>query len=226
MSAGTVSNVASTLDADLQAYQSKPLGDDIVFLFLDGISQKVREIGVEGKVMLCTFGIRADGRKELFSFWLTDLENMPTWQGFLVDLKSRGLKGKASKLIIVDGNPAFLRALRKIYPLRRIQRCIAHKLRNVVLKLKRAQREACMGEAKRIFGASSRTEAIRQFKAWRARWIDEAETAVHFLEKDLFHCLHYFRFPEGTMENHSDHQYPRTGLPGSPAKDEAHGRIY
>jgi len=83
-----------------------------------------------------------------------------------------------------------------------------------------------MGEAKRIFGASSRTEAIRQFKAWRARWLDEAETAVHCLEKDLFHCLHYFRFPEGTMENHSDHQYPRTGLPGSPAKDEAHGRIY
>ena len=72
--------------------------------------------------MLCTFGIRADGRTELFSFRLTDLENMPTWQGFLVDLKSRGLKGKALKLIIVDGNPAFLRALRKIYPLRRIQR--------------------------------------------------------------------------------------------------------
>ena len=145
VSPGTVSNIASALDADLQAYQSKPLSDDIVFLFLDGISQKVREIGVEGKVMLCAFGIHADGTKELLSFRLTEVEDTENWRGFLVDLKSRGLKGQALKLIIVDGNAALLRALREIYPLRRIQRCIAHKLRNVVVKLKRAQRPACMG---------------------------------------------------------------------------------
>jgi len=196
LSAGTVSNIASTLDADLQAYQSKPLSDDIVFLFLDGISQKVREIGVEGKVMLCAFGIHADGTKELLSFRLTEVEDRENWRGFLVDLKSRGLKGQALKLIIVDGNAALLRALREIYPLRRIQRCIAHKLRNVVVKLKRAQRPACMGEARSIFSAPSRGEAIRRFKAWREKWFDEAEAAVRCLEKDLFHCLHYYSFPE------------------------------
>ena len=64
VSATTVSKVTTVLDADLQAYQTKPLADDVVFLFLDGISQKVRELGVEGKVMLCAFGIRADGTKD------------------------------------------------------------------------------------------------------------------------------------------------------------------
>lgn len=195
VSATTVSKTTAVLDADLQAYQTKPLTDDIVYLFLDGISQKVRELGVEGKVMLCAFGIHADGTKELLSFRLADVEDTPSWQGFLVDLKSRGLRGKALKLITVDGHAALLKALREVYPLRRIQRCIAHKLRNVVVKLKRAQREACMGEAKQIFGAPSRTEAIRRFKAWRAKWLDEAEAAVRCLEKDLFHCLHYFSFP-------------------------------
>lgn len=195
VSATTVSKTTAVLDADLQAYQTKPLTDDVVYLFLDGISQKVRELGVEGKVMLCAFGIHADGTKELLSFRLADVEDTPSWQGFLVDLKSRGLKGKALKLITVDGHPALLKALREVYPLRRLQRCIAHKLRNVVVKLKRAQREACMGEAKLIFGAASRTEAIRRFKAWRAKWLDEAEAAVRCLERDLFHCLHYFSFP-------------------------------
>ena len=89
---------------------------------------------------------------------------------------------------------ALLKALREVYPLRRIQRCIAHKLRNVVVKLKRAQREACMGEAKLIFGAPSRTEAIRRFRVWRTKWL--AEAAVRCLEKDLFHCFHYFSFPK------------------------------
>jgi transposase-like protein len=197
VSATTVSKTTAVLDADLQVYQTKPLTDDVVFLFLDGISQKVRELGIEGKVMLCAFGIHTDGTKELLSFRLADVEDTASWQGFLVDLKSRGLKGKALKLITVDGNPALLKALREVYPLRRIQRCIAHKLRNVVVKLKRAQREACMGEAKLIFGAPSRTEAIRRFRAWRSKWLDEAEAAGRCLEKDLFHCFHYFSFPQG-----------------------------
>ena len=47
----------------------------------------------------------------------------------MTNLKSQGLKGTALKLMTVDGNPALLKALREAYPLRRIQRCIAHKLR-------------------------------------------------------------------------------------------------
>ena len=195
VSASTVSNTTAGLDADLQAYQTKPLTDDVVFLFLDGISQKVRELGIEGKVRLCAFGIHADGTKARLSFRLADVEDTVSWRGFLVDLKSRGLNGKTVTLITVDGNPALLTARREVYPLRRIQRCIAHKLRNVVVTLKRAQREACMGEAKLIFGAPSRTEAIRRFRAWRAKWLDEAEAAVRCLETDLFHCFHYFSCP-------------------------------
>lgn len=195
VSAGTVSKAATVLDADLQAYQTKPLADDVVFLFLDGITQKVRELGVTGKVMLCAFGIHRDGRKELLSFRLVDIEETDTWRAFLVDLKSRGLHGKALKLITVDGHPALLKALREIYPLRRLQRCIAHKLRNVVVKLRRLHRESCMGEAKAIFAAPSRTEAVRRFRAWRAKWVVEEERAVRCLEKDLFHCFHYFAFP-------------------------------
>jgi len=159
VSASPVSKTAAVLDADLQAYRTKPLADDVIFLFLDGLRQKVRELGVVGKVVLCVFGIQADGTKELLSFRLTDAEETQSWKGFLLDLNRRGLKGKALKLITGDGNPALLKALRELYPQRRIQRCIAHKLRNVGVKLKRYQREACMGEAKRIFGAPSRPEA-------------------------------------------------------------------
>jgi transposase-like protein len=79
------------------------------------------------------------------------------------------LKGKALKLITVDGNPALLKVRRELSPQRRIQHYIAHKLRNVVVKLKRYQRPACMGEARVIFGAPSRTEATRRFKACRAK---------------------------------------------------------
>ena len=197
VSATTVSKTASYLDEELKCYQTRPLSDDFPFLFLDGITQKVREIGVEKKVMLCALGLKEDGTKEMLSFRLADQEDTDSWRAFLVDLKSRGLqgKGKGLRLITTDGNPALLKALKEIYPFLKVQRCIVHKLRNVAAKLKRVHLKPCMAEAKDIFNAPSRREAIKRFKAWKEEWQVEEERAVRCMEKDLYHCLHYYSFP-------------------------------
>jgi len=196
VSATTVSKTASYLDAELKNYQIRPLSDDFPFLFLDGITQKVREIGVEKKVMLCALGMREDGTKDMLSFQLADREDLDSWRAFLVDLKSRGLQGKALKLITTDGNPALLKAIKEIYPFLKVQRCIVHKLRNVAIKLKRVHLRPCMAEAKDVFNAPSRREAIKRFKTWKDKWQVEEERAVRCMEKDLYHCLHYYSFPE------------------------------
>jgi putative transposase len=200
VSAQTVSNSLACLDHELEGYRTKPIGDTVEFLFLDGISQKVREIGIEKKVVLCAFGIHrpgpgeAQGRRELLSFQLTDVEDTEAWRGFLADLKGRGLLGKGLKLIITDGNPGLLKALKAIYPFVKGQRCIAHKMRNVAVKIRKANQAHCLKEAKLIFAADSRKEAVKRFKAWQARWQVEEERAVRCMEKDLFNCLHYFAF--------------------------------
>jgi len=196
VSAGAVSTAAAVLDADVQAYQPTGVTDAIVFLFLEGISQTVRELGVERTVMRCAFGIHADGTTDLLAFRLADGKATPGWPGFWVDLQSRRLKGKALQLVTVDGHPALLEALREVYPRRRIRRGIAHKLHTIVVQRQRTQREACMGEATLIFGPPPRTEAVRRFTAWRATWRHEAEAAVRYRAKDLFHWFHSFRFPQ------------------------------
>jgi putative transposase len=195
VSATTVSKSAGYLDKELQYYQTRPLNDDFPFLFLDGITQKVREISVEKKVMLCALGMREDGSKEMLSFQLADHEDTDSWRAFLVDLKSRGLNGKSLRLITTDGNPSLLKALKDIYPFLKVQRCIVHKLRNVAGKLRRVHLKSCMAEAKDVFNAPSRREAIKRFKAWKDKWQAEEERAVKCMEKDLYHCLHYYSFP-------------------------------
>lgn len=200
ISAQTVSNTVGTLDKELERYKDKPITDTIEFLFLDGISQKVREIGIEKKVMLCAFAIHqkqsgaAECKKEILSFQLTDVEDTASWRGFIADLKSRGLLGKKLKLIVTDGNPALLKAIKTIYPFIKGQRCIAHKMRNVAVKIRKMNRGSCLPEAKLIFAADSRKEAIGRFRQWEAKWIVEEERAVKCMKKDLFNCLHYYNF--------------------------------
>lgn len=200
VSAQTVSNVFACLDQEVARFQEKPISDTVEFLFLDGISQKVREIGIEKKVMLCAFAIHAkrpgenERVKEIISFQLTEVEDEAAWRAFVADLKGRGLLGKKLKLIVTDGNPALLKAIKSIYPFIKGQRCIAHKMRNVAVKIKKANQPYCLKEAKLIFASESRKEAIKRFRAWEAKWIVEEERAVKCMKKDLFNCLHYYDF--------------------------------
>jgi len=201
VSAQTVSKCTAYLEEELKYYQERPLTDDVEFLFLDGITERVRDIAVEKKVMLCAYGIHAGGRKEILSFRMSDVEDIASWRGFLVDLKSRGLLGKRLKLITTDGNPGLLKALKEIYPFMKTQRCIAHKLRNVVVKLKRSQQKPCMRDLRPMFAASNKKEAVKIYKAWRSKWIVEAEAAVRCMDKNLAECLRYFDFDKSMWKS-------------------------
>ena len=127
ISAQTVSKATESLDEELQRYRSAELDDDYEFLFLDGIHDKVREIGVERKVLLCALGVRQDGTKRILSFRLVDQEDEKVWSAFLVELKARGLKGDHLKMITTDGQPGLLKALRQHFTFVKQQRCIGHK---------------------------------------------------------------------------------------------------
>ena len=109
-------------------------------------------------------------------------------------MKTRGLTGKKLERITTDGGPGCIAALKTIYPFKKHQRCIAHKLRNMSSKLKMNIKGACMAGASAIFAAQSRTEAIRRFNAWKTEWQILAESAVMCLEKDLHECLTYMDF--------------------------------
>jgi putative transposase len=122
VNAQTVSNVFRSVDKELERFKDKPIEDTVEYLFLDGITQKVRQIGIEKKVMLCAFAFhckrpgRDDRLKEMLSFQLTDAKDGASWKGFIADLKGQCLLHKKLKLITTDGNPALLKALKQIYP--------------------------------------------------------------------------------------------------------------
>ena len=80
MSAQTVSNTLACLDQELEGYRTKPLGDTVEFLFLDGISSKVREIGIEKKVVLCALGIHHQEPGEEQPPRNSSLSSSPRWR--------------------------------------------------------------------------------------------------------------------------------------------------
>ena len=117
-----------------------------------------------------------------------------SWEKLLLRLKRRGLSEEKLKLVIVDGNPGLLAALRTSLPTVPVQRCTVHKLRNISNHCPRAIQASVVADAKRIIYATSKKEALEEFKAWKERYKSLAPKAIACLEKDLDDVLRFMDF--------------------------------
>lgn len=192
----TVSRIARSLDGEVRRFHKCSLRDDFCYLFLDGITLKVKgAAGVKKRLVLCAYGITLEGKRELLSFRQATAESESQWEAFLTDLFRRGLEGKELKLITTDGCPGLHRALETVYPYIPRQRCWAHKLRNVASRLRRKHQEECLSEAKTIYQSETRREAISCFRTWAKRWRSFEPKAVLCLEQDLDEMLPFLSCP-------------------------------
>jgi putative transposase len=197
ISAQTVSRIVRSLDAEVRRFHECSLEDNYSYLFLDGITLRVKgATGVKKRLVLCAYGITLNGKRELMSFRQATAESEAQWEAFLTDLHRRGLEGKELKLITTDGCAGLHRALETVYPYVPRQRCWAHKLRNVASKLRRKHQEECLVEAKTIYQAKTRREAIARFQHWSSRWRPLEPEAINCLERDLDQMLPFLDCPK------------------------------
>ncbi|MBO0789877.1 MAG: transposase [Ktedonobacteraceae bacterium] len=94
--------------------------------------------------ILAVVGIAPTGEREVLGFCVGDRENQLAWEDVLADLKRRGVK--AIGLVVSDGNQATLNAIRTQFPEAARQRCVIHKMENVLSDVPTKQREQVRSE--------------------------------------------------------------------------------
>ena len=196
VSASAVSRIATSLDDPTRAWHRRLLKDVYEYLILDGVSRRVKgACGVKKCLALCVYGITFQGRRELVDFRLASSESEREWTVLLESLQRRGLTGDRVALAVTDGAQGLINALAAVFGNLPLQRCWAHKMRNVANQLKAAQRSPCLKQAAGIYRAANRREALRRYRAWQARWKREAAGAVACLRQDLDALLEFFSRP-------------------------------
>lgn len=193
VSAQTVSKISRSLDGMVRAFHQERLSDDWVYLFLDGVSLRVRRPGGRKRVqMLVAYGVGKDGRRRLLGFQRSQGESQQAWEGLLGDLYRRGLEGQRLKLIITDGCAGLAAALQTIYPRVPHQRCWVHKMRNILEAVRKRDYDAVKVEAQAIYKADSLQEAEAAFRKFQWRWQSVYPAMVKRLERDLPELLSVF----------------------------------
>ena len=199
VSASTVSRVAKQLDAVVKAFHRRPLKDEYRALILDGvvISRKTGA-GALRQPVLVALGLRPDGKKEVIDFRMAPGESTEAYEAFLNDLYRRGLFGQYLEVVVVDGGTGLLAALPLIYPQAPVQRCWAHKIRNILDKAKKKDQKEMKTHLHPIMNAKNKTQARHAARLFADRWEDAYPKAVACLRDDLDELLTFFLFEDPT----------------------------
>lgn len=197
LSAATVSKVASELDEQLTAFRERRLDDTPwPYLMVDACYVKVRHHGrIRNRAVLVAAGVNGDGRREILSWRVADVESSDTWGEVFADLRQRGVSGV--QWVISDGHEGIQCAAREEFTTAQWQRCWTHFMRNVLNKVSHTEKDRlardlkaarkleeynlCLMEAERI--------AVRYGKRYPAvakqiREQFEETLAVHGLPKE------------------------------------------
>jgi len=195
VSAQTVSKLTRDLDQAVRQFHAAPLADDYAYLFLYGVSLRVRRPAGRKRVqMLVAYGVRCDGTRHLLAFLRSQGESQADWEGLLQDLYRRGLEGKHLGLIVTDGCAGLAAAIRTVYPRVRHQRCWVHKMRNLLEHVRKCDYDQVKTSAQAIYLAQSRARAEAAFRAFQARWRQPYASMVRRLAQDLPELLSFFAF--------------------------------
>jgi transposase-like protein len=154
LSKDAVSRLVGRLKTDFEEWQQRDLSQEAIrYLMLDGWYPKVRIGRRRVRVpVLVTLGLQADGQRVVLDMRLAGQETTQAWQEVIEKLVARHVG--MPLLAIIDGNPGLHAALRAQWPQLPIQRCTAHKLRNLLSRAPAHLREEVAEDYRRmIYGA-------------------------------------------------------------------------
>ncbi len=193
VAASTVSQVAKSLGAAVAGFHRRLLSNRYKVLMFDGVVlPRKTGAGAVRRPVLVAPGILPDGRKEVIDFRLAQPESAAEWRLFLDDLYRRGLTGASLEMISVDGGAGLLAALPDVYGRMPVQRCWAHKIRNLLGKVRGAGQKAVKRGLHAVMNAPGIAKAREAARRFADRWEDAYPKAVNCLRNDLDELLTCF----------------------------------
>jgi transposase-like protein len=195
LSKSTVSRITQQLNQDFDTWRRRDLSElSVVYLFLDGQYHAARQGTDEKEGVLSAYALLEDGRPVLLHLDVGPRESYDAWLSFLQDLVARGLRDPL--LIILDGAPGLVKAVKRVWPHAYRQRCQVHRMRNILAKVPRLMKATMKKLVQQVFLAPSYAVALKRGRNLIAKFKDRYPAAMECLERDLEECVTHLRFPE------------------------------
>ena len=195
LSKSQVSRICRGLDEVVEKFLSRPLdGGPYCYLWLDALSQKVREEGriVNVSVAVAT-AVNAEGRREIIGMDVGTSEDGAFWLAFLRSLSARGLSGV--ELVISDAHRGLTDAIAIVFAGASWQRCRTHFMTNLLTRVPRSAQPWVATMVRTIYQQPSPQEVHSQFEKVVEQLAERFPQASSMLAEDGADVLAFTGFP-------------------------------
>ncbi|MEW6512301.1 MAG: IS256 family transposase [Bacteroidota bacterium] len=192
LSPASIVRAKAEWEESYKQWRQRKLEAEYLYVWADGVYPKAGPVD-EHMAVLTLVGLNRKGRKEVLAVAEGYRESFQSWRDLLHELKRRGLEWIG--LLISDGVPALAKALREVYPLAKRQRCLVHKMANILDKVPDKAHDEVLQALREIYHARNREEARARCRAFRGRYGRLYPQAVRSLQEAGEQLFSYFDFP-------------------------------
>ena len=217
ISKSQVSRICQELDVVVDGFLGRPLdGGPYPYLWLDGLTQKVREDGriVNVSVVVAT-AVNGEGKREIIGMDVGTSEDGAFWLAFLRSLSARGLSGV--DLVVSDAHQGLRDAIATVFGGASWQRCRTHFMTNLLTRVPRRAQPWVANMVRTIYQQPSPQEVHAQLERVIAQLQDPfpqvaslLDEAGHCQNADLFTGARVLVHPKeidySRSPNRGDHQ--------------------
>jgi transposase-like protein len=150
ISPSTISNITKSFEEERIAWQNRPIEKEYYFIFLDAFWIPVRRgITVEKEAFYISIGLKKDLKRDILGVYSIPTETYEGWREVLQDFKKRGLR--KCLMVIADGITYLEEVIKEELPGTLLQKCIFHKMKNVLLRARKSDKPFLGSDLKEVF---------------------------------------------------------------------------
>ncbi len=165
----TASRLARVAQEEITAWRERPLCRRYAVIQLDAVFVPLKRDRVEKEAVYVALATQEEGHRQILGYWLPGgSESAENWREILQELRQRGVE--EVEFIVADGLAGLKEVIAEVFPQARYQRCVVHMMRRSGSMVRVRDREAILGDFKRVYRAMDLEEAHERFEEVRQRW--------------------------------------------------------
>ena len=171
-SKSSVSRMFDYAREEVMGWLVRPLDEYYPIIYIDALFWSTRrDGGVSKEAYYTILGVKSDRTREVLAIVNFPTESATGWEEVLRGLQKRGVKRLG--LAVADGLSGLETATARVFPASPFQKCVIHLERNVLSRIKPADKKAVGEDLREVFVTDKKDDSPD--KGWK-RWEDFVDT--------------------------------------------------
>jgi putative transposase len=190
-----ISTVTDKVLDDVRAWQTRPVDDTYLVLWIDALVVKVRVDGVvRNRPAYLVLGLNMEGRKEALALVMgSGDESAKFWLKVLNDLRNRGLRTVC--VVCCDGLTALPEAVEAVFAEAWVQCCVVHLIRNSLKHVSYKDQKQIVKDLRPIYQAATENDALEALVAFDDTWGQRYPMISEMWRRHWERFIPFFAFP-------------------------------